>query len=108
MDVAVVESRQHGGAVRVHHRRLHAAQPFDVTIRPDEQNLVAANRERLRELAVSAGIDAAVGDDQVDRTIQILALRADDEAGDERAADNEDDDQRGQAGRHETSGAGVE
>ena len=103
MDVRVVEPRKHGSAVRVEHDGLRAAQPFDLTVRPHAQDLVAANRNGFCERVSAAGVDAPVGDDQIDGTAFIVALRADDEAGDERTGDDDDNDQCREPGRHAAS-----
>ena len=67
---------KHGGAVRVQHHGLGAAQALDVAIRADAQDLVAADGDGLLEVAPPPGIDLAVDDDQVDRAAGVVALRA--------------------------------
>jgi len=46
------------------------------------------------------GIDPGVVDDHVHRAITVVALCADDEAGDQGDRNNGDNDERGETGRH--------
>ena len=101
IDPRVVESRQDGGALRVDHRRLRALQAGDLAIAADLQDLVAADGDCFghRSLGVRR-VDPRVVDDEVYGAVAVVALRADDEAGDQRDRDDGDDDEGGETGRH--------
>ena len=105
VQMGVVESGDHGRAPGVDHRRLGPAKAHDLALASDEQNLVAANRDRLSHRAVGAGgVQLRVVDDDVDGTVRIAPLGTDNQSGDERRRDDSDDDIGGQAGSHGTSG----
>ena len=99
----VVEAGQHRAAVRVDDGGLRAAQALDFAVGADAEDLVAADGDGLGELGGAAGVDAAVGDDQIDRAALVVALRADDEAGDERPGNDQDHDERREPRRHVSS-----
>ena len=96
----VIQPRQHGGAVRVEHDCLRAPEALDVAIRSDAQNLVAANRQGFLKVGAAAGIDLAVDDDEVDGAARIIALGADDEAGDESRPDDDGNKNGRKSRRH--------
>src|SRR4051794_4848467 len=79
--------------------RLRTTQALDVVVGADLENLVPADRERLRELGRAARVPPPVGDDEIAGPA-VVALRADDQPGDERACDDQDNDVRREAGRH--------
>ena len=85
----VVQPWQDGGAVRVEHDGLRAAQALDFTIRSDPQYLIAADCHGFLKIGAAAGIDLAVDNDEVDWAARIIALCADDEAGNEGGADDD-------------------
>jgi hypothetical protein len=89
LNTRVVQSRQHGGAVRVEDHGLRAAEALHFAIRSDPQYLISAHRHGFLEVGAAAGINLAVHDNQVHRTVRIIALRANDEAGDECGTDDD-------------------
>ena len=86
--------------MRVEHDGLCAAQALDLAIRSDAQYLVAANGDGFLQVGAAARIDLAVDDDEVDGAARIIALRADDEAGDEGRADDDGNKNGREARRH--------
>ena len=96
----VVQPRQDGRTVRVEHDGLRAAQALDLAIRSDPQYLIAANGDGFLKVGAAAGIDLAVDDDEVDGAAGIIALRADNEAGDEGGADDDGNKNGRKARRH--------
>ena len=89
----VVEAGQDGGALRIDRRRLRPAQPEDLAVAADPENLVAADRHRLGHVPSASPVNTTrVVDDQIDRPVAVVPLRADDEAGDQRDGDDADDD----------------
>ena len=100
LHVCVIQTGQHRGAVSIHDHRLRAAEPLHITVGSDPQNLVAAHGHGFLNVGATTRIHFAVYDDQIDRPVRIVALRADDEPGDERGADDHDHQNCGQARRH--------
>ncbi len=96
----VVQPRQDGRAVCVEHDGLGAAQAFDLAIRSDPQYLVAADRHGFLKVGAATGINLAVDDDEVDGAIGVIALRADDEPGDEGGTDDDGNKNGRKARRH--------
>ncbi len=100
MRVRVVEARQHGAALRIDHRRLRAAQPPDLAVGADANDLVAAHGDGLGQLGRAvARIDPCIDDDQIDRAI-VFALGADNQPGDQGDADDAGHQIGHEAGRH--------
>ena len=80
---------------------LGALEAGDLTIGADAQNLVAANGHGLGHRAAPIrGVDGGVPDNEVHRPLTVVALRTDDQAGDQRRGDDRDDNVSGQARRH--------
>ena len=78
MRVAVVEPGEHRRAVRVQRERVGTAQPLDVAVRADLEDLVGADGDRFRQLAAgSAREDLGVGDDQIDGAVFVGTLGPD-------------------------------
>ncbi len=99
-DVGVGKAGQDRAAVGVDDGRGIAAEPLDLAVRPDLEDAVAADRHRLgNRRAGIARVDAAVVDQQVDGRF-VLALGADDQAGDDGDADDDRDQKRGEARSH--------
>ena len=103
--VAVVEPRQDRRAMRVDHRRLRPAQALDVAIAAHAQDGVAPHGDGLGKRGALRGVDPAVGDDEIDRAVQLVTLGPDDEPGHQRAGHDEDDDVGGDPRRHAASAA---
>ena len=96
MDVGVVEAGDHRGAARIDDLRLRAAQPQHVAVAADADDLVATHRDRFRQGSVLVGGEhGSVVDDQIDRTVAVVSLGADHQAGDERDGNDPDDNERG-------------
>ena len=89
--------------MRVDADGLATTKALDVAVRSDLQDLVAANRDGFSERAAGPRKHLSVGDDEIDGTVLVLALRADDQAGDQRAGDDQDDDESGEPRRHAAS-----
>ena len=101
MDVGIVEAGHDGGAVGVDDLGLATAQAEDVAIAAHAHNLIAAHGNGFRHGASGIRrIDSAVVDDEIDRTVTVVALGTDDEAGDERGGDDPDDNECSEADRH--------
>ena len=98
--VRIVEPGQHRRAMGVENDGLGTPEALDVAIRSDPQNLVAANGDGFLKIGAAAPIHLAVDDDQIDRTVRIFSLCADDEAGNERGSDNDRHDDGREARRH--------
>ena len=82
-------------------RRLRAPVAHDFALAADVQNLVAADRHRLGHRSEIVGdVDPGVVDDQIDRTAVVVALRPDDEPGDQRGGHDGDDDVGGEPRGH--------
>ena len=97
----VVEPGQHRRALRVDHRRLRTAVAHDLALAADLENLVAADRDRVRDRPeIVGGVDPRVVDDEIDRAAVVVALGADDQAGDERARHDRDDEVSGKTRGH--------
>ncbi len=97
---ASLKPGHHRAALGVDHDGLRAPESLNLAVRADADDLVAANRDGLREIAAAVGrVDLAVDDDQIDRAI-VFALRADDQTGDESDPDNEGHGVSREAGRH--------
>ncbi len=78
-------------------RTLH---PQDLAIAADLQNLVAADRDRLRQIGFDlAGENNRVVDDQVHQSV-IVTLGADNEAGNDGQAHDADNDEGGESCGH--------
>ena len=96
----VIETGQDRAALGVDDDGLRAPEALHLAARPDFQDLVALDGHRFGHRPVAVGgVDLAIDDDQIDRS-GVIALRADDQAGDERRADDEGDEIRGDAARH--------
>jgi hypothetical protein len=97
----VVEPREHGAAMRVDDGRLRAAVAHHLALAADLEDLVAADRDRLRRRAeVVGGVDLRVVDDQIDRAAAVVALRPDDQASDERRPDDDGHQEGGKTRGH--------
>ena len=96
----IVESRQDGRTVSVQYDSLRAAESLDLAIRSDPQYLVSANGDGFLKVGAAAWIHFAVDDDEVDGSVGIIALRADDEPGNEGGADNDGNNNGRKARRH--------
>src|SRR5918995_126098 len=101
--MCVVEAWQHRATVRVDHGGLGAAQALDFAVGADAENLIAADGNGLGERRGAAGVHAAVGDDEIDQSALVIALRADDEAGDESPGYDQNHDERREPRRHVSS-----
>src|SRR5687768_5187413 len=100
LDTRIVQAGKHGRAMRIEHDRLRASQPFDVAVRSDAQNLVAAHGDRFLKIRAATRVHLAVDDDQVDRAAGVIALRTYDQARDERGADDHGNKDGRKARRH--------
>ena len=79
VNVAVIQTGQHRGAMGVQHDRLRAAETLHFAVGAHAKDLVAADGNGFLELATAARIDLAVDDDQIDRAARVVTLRADDQ-----------------------------
>ena len=86
--------------VRVEDDGLGSTQALDLAIRADPQNLVAANGDRFLEVGAATRVHLAIDDDEVDGAAGVIALCADNKAGDERRADDDADKNGGKSRRH--------
>ena len=101
IEVCIVETGNDRRALGIDHRSLRTAEPHDLALASDAQNLVAADGDGFRHRAVrTCGIHLRVVDDHVDRTVGVAALRADNQSGDERRSDDSHNDIGGQSGGH--------
>jgi hypothetical protein len=108
IEVCIVEPGQHRSAAGVDHDGLWPLKTSDLAIGADTQHLVSANGHRFGHRAATVGrIDACVANDKIDRTVVVVALRANDQAGNESGRDNCNDEVSGKAGRHGSSGNGT-
>ena len=97
VQVRVVEAWQDGRAVRVDRLCGTPGETLDLAVRPDPEDRVSPDRERLGNgRRAVGGVDPAIEDDQVDRPGLVVSLRADDEADDEGTRDDCHDDERAQ------------
>ena len=104
-DVRVVESGDHRRALCVDDGRLWTAIAEDLAVRADVQDLVPAHRDRFGHRPEAVGsVKLCVVDDEIDRAAVVVALRADDQARDERGRDDRDNDVCGETRGHAPSG----
>ncbi len=104
MRVAVVEPGEHRRAVRVQRERVGTAQPLDVAVRADLEDLVGADGDRFRQLAAGpAREDLGVGDDQIDGAVFVGTLGPDHVPGDKGTDDDENDNEGRDPGCHACS-----
>ena len=97
----VGEARQHRAAVRVDDGGGAPAQPLDLAVAADAIDAIAADGDGFgKGRRRIAGVDAAVVDQEVDRAGVIVALRADDQPGDERDPDDQGDGDGGETCGH--------
>ena len=99
--VGIVEPRKDGRSPGIDDRCLRPAVTQDLALAADFEDLVAAYRDRVGDRAeVVGGVDARVVDDEIDGATVVSALGSDDQAGDERAGDDDDDEVRGKTRGH--------
>ena len=80
---------------------LRTAQTVDLAVAANAQDLVAANGDGFRRAARGVRrIHLGVEDNEVHRTVAIVALRADDEPCDQGCGDDPDNDVGSEAGGH--------
>jgi hypothetical protein len=84
----------------VEYHCLCAAEAFDFAVGSDAENLVATYGYSLLRFCAGSGIDLAVDDDEIDRAARIVALGPNDEAGDERGADDDSNENGRETRRH--------
>ena len=93
--------------MRIDQGRLRPAQAVDFAIAADARDLIAAHRDRFRHRSRGVGgIHLGVENNQVDRSVAVVALRTDDEAGDQGGSYDADDKVSSEAGGHALSGRG--
>ena len=100
VDVRVVQTREDARALSVEDDGLRAAKALHVAVGADAKDLIAADGDGFLSVGAVAGVDLPVQDDQIDRAARIVTLSPDNEARDERRADNDDHQNRGQSSRH--------
>jgi hypothetical protein len=101
VEVSVVEAGHNRSAKRIDRDRLRPLHPQDLAVAAHLQDLVGPHRNRFRHLARVAGEHDGVVHDQIDRTVVVVTLGADDQAGNQGHRNDADDSERGETGGHQ-------